>query len=239
MKVSGTPPPPKETPLTDDMASTDKQTYHHGELPEVLMALAVQAIEAKGTEALSLRALAREAGVSATAPYRHFPSKSGLLADIATQGFIKLRAAMSVRLAEHDNIDERVIAMGLSYIDFAVENPVPYKLMFGSVLADFSEFEMLQEAAQESYTQLLDELRRLIKERALDITPLELGGVVWSGVHGMASLMINNSPGQTNLQIKKLSEPNAAALQSVATLHADTERAMRFLFGNIISSQPS
>ncbi len=219
------------------MARTDKETYHHGELPEVLMALAVQAIEAKGTEALSLRALAREAGVSATAPYRHFPSKSGLLAGVATQGFIMLKDAMSERIAQHKNIDERFIAMGLAYIDFAVENPVPYKLMFGSVLADFSEFETLQEAAQESYTQLLDELRLLIDERSLDITPLELGGVVWSGVHGMASLMINNNPGQTNQQIAELPEPDAAALQSVSTLHANPERAMRFLFGNIIGSQ--
>lgn len=218
------------------MAQTDKQTYHHGELPEVLMQLAVQAIEANGTEALSLRAIAREAGVSATAPYRHFPSKSGLLAGIATQGFIELETVMSERIAEQKDIDERFIAMGLAYINFAVDNPVPYKLMFGSVLADFSEFESLQVAAQESYAQLLDELRRLINERSLDITPLELGGVVWSGVHGMASLMINNNPGQTRQQISKLSEPNAAALQSVSTLHDNTERAVRFLFGNIIGS---
>ena len=56
-------------------------TYHHGDLPETLMALALEHIAESGTEKLSLRALAREAGVSATAPYRHFPSKQCLLAE--------------------------------------------------------------------------------------------------------------------------------------------------------------
>jgi len=161
---------------------TDKQTYHHGELPEVLMELAVQAIEAEGTEALSLRALAREAGVSATAPYRHFPSKLALLAGVATQGFARLSRKIAERIDQHDNIDDRFVAMGLAYINFAVENPVPYKLMFGSLLADFSEYEALEAASEEAYDQLLNELGTLIDERSLAITPLELGAVVWSGV---------------------------------------------------------
>ena len=223
---------PKRSKSTASEKELAKGSYHHGELPERLMALAVQAIEAEGTEALSLRALAREAGVSATAPYRHFPSKRCLFAGIATQGFLRLTSSMAAKLAEFDKIDDRFIAMGLAYIDFAVANPVHYKLMFGSVLADFSDYAMLQKAAEESYAQLLEQLSELIEIRQLAISPTELGGVVWSGVHGMASLMINNN---SMVSAKSNSDQNRSLPgQSIGSLHMNTDRAMRVMFGNLI-----
>jgi len=205
-----------------------KGAYHHGELPDRLMDLAVGAIEIHGTEALSLRALAREAGVSATAPYRHFPSKRCLLAGIATQGFKQLTAKMEGQLAEIEATSERFLAMGLAYVEFAVANPVPYNLMFGSVIADFSDYEMLQEASEQCYAQLLRELRVLIEEYNLDISDIELGAVVWSGVHGMASLMINSQ--------RMPDESSATSLpgQSMSTLHQNTERSMMVMFGHFI-----
>lgn len=195
------------------------------------MELAVEAIATKGTEALSLRALAREAGVSATAPYRHFPSKRCLLAAIAQRGFEELTRRMSANLGEISSHEDRFVAMGLAYVEFAVANPVAYQLMFGSVLADFSDYEKLQLAAETSYDQLLDELKQLIEAQQLDISALELGAIVWSGVHGMAALMINGmgSPEDT-VQKRAQSLPG----QSIGTLHANTERAMRVMFGHLI-----
>lgn len=207
--------------------ASPRAAYHHGELAEKLMELAVVAIDAKGTEALSLRALAREAGVSATAPYRHFPSKRCLLAGVATRGFRQLTAAMAEDIKNHSDIDERFIAMGIAYVGFAVANPVPYQLMFGSVLADFSDYQMLQEAAEDSFQQLLGELQILIDHHDLQIEPIELAGVVWSGVHGMASLMITKSGQQQKLLA---SQPG----QSIGSLHMNTDRAMRVLFGSLI-----
>lgn len=198
------------------------------------MELAIAAIETKGTEALSLRALAREAGVSATAPYRHFPSKRCLFAGLATRGFLQLKKAMTQTLVQYASIEERFIAMGLTYIDFAVNNPVPYKLMFGSVLADFSDYAMLQQASEDVYEQLLDELNKLISERALDISPVELGGIVWSGVHGMASLMIDKH----TIEFTESQTPSLP-VQSIGALHQDTERALRVLFGNLIGASVS
>lgn len=205
-----------------------KGTYHHGELPDRLMELAIEAIETRGTEALSLRALAREAGVSATAPYRHFPSKRCLLAGIATRGFKQLTAKMEEQLAQTKATNERFLAMGITYVEFAVTNPVPYNLMFGSVIADFSDYQALQEASEECYAQLLEQLRALIEEYDLDVTDIELGGVVWSGVHGMASLMINSQSKQDK------SFATSLPGQSVITLHQNTERAMMVMFGHLI-----
>ena len=206
-----------------------KTAYHHGELPAVLMNLAIDAIQASGTETLSLRALARQAGVSPTAPYRHFDSKRCLFAAIATKGFEDLTERMRKAAESKQDLTERFIDMGVGYVEFAVENPVPYQLMFGSVLADFSDYEMLDEASSKSFAQLLRELEKLIEARSLTLSPEELGGVVWSGVHGMASLMINPLGRRVQTQTAQGSPAKA-----VASLHADTRRAMRVLFGNLV-----
>lgn len=217
-------------------AEPARGAYHHGELPLVLMELAVAAIADKGTEALSLRALAREAGVSATAPYRHFPSKRCLLAAIAQLGFEELTRRMGATLAANANRQDRFIEMGLAYVQFAIDKPVAYQLMFGSVLADFSDYALLKKASEEAYDQLLSELKLLIVEQQLDISPLELGAVVWSGVHGMASLMINGhggpKPSGPEEDTEKVS--SSTPIKSMRTLHTNTERAMRVLFGNLL-----
>ena len=97
--------------------------YHHGDLRQVLLAAALTQIEAEGVASLSLRALARLAGVSAAAPYRHFDSKRTLLAALAQQGFEGLgRQLMLARDAE-TGPNERLLAIGLAYVEFAVANP--------------------------------------------------------------------------------------------------------------------
>ncbi len=94
------------------MISEAPAHYHHGDLAGTLMEAALQHIAAEGTESLSLRALAREAGVSATAPYRHFPSKQCLLAALATRGFKRLRDAMSTGLEPDMAVEDRFRAVG-------------------------------------------------------------------------------------------------------------------------------
>ncbi|MEM7004211.1 MAG: TetR/AcrR family transcriptional regulator [Pseudomonadota bacterium] len=101
----------------------DTATYHHGELPATLMTLALEHIQAHGTEKLSLRALAREAGVSPTAPYRHFPSKQCLLAAIAAQGFQTLREEHLRTAAKGLAPEPRLQTMAMSYINFAQTSP--------------------------------------------------------------------------------------------------------------------
>jgi len=191
------------------------------------MGLAIEAIKERGTEALSLRALAREAGVSATAPYRHFPSKRCLLADIATQGFENLTHSMRATLELNPVIEQRFIAMGVAYVDFAVANPVHYQLMFGAVIADFSEYARLNDAAQASYALLLKELTVIIEDRKLDVTPLELGGAEWSGVHGIASLITNGS--------NRPLDPQSAPDQSIKLLQEHTERSMQIMFAHLLA----
>lgn len=170
---------------------SDGRAYHHGDLPEALMDAAIRHIAASGTEKLSLRALARECGVSATAPYRHFPSKRCLLAALATRGFLTLRDRCQRSQDPAQELSERLLALGAAYIDFARDHPTTYQLMFGSVIEDFSEYAMLADAAEQSYAVVLGVLQEVSARRpALGMSALELGAVVWPAVHGISSLMM-------------------------------------------------
>lgn len=114
--------------------------YHHGDLRETLLADALESIAEHGVEQLSLRALARRAGVSPTAPYRHFPSKRCLLAALMTRGFQRLEQAVRAGSDAADGDPyERLLGAGRGYLSFARDNPTAYDLMFSSVLDDFSE----------------------------------------------------------------------------------------------------
>lgn len=198
--------------------STARDSYHHGDLRAQLMALALRHIEAHGTEKLSLRALAREAGVSATAPYRHFPTKRCLLAALATQGFAQLQQVIETTVDEQLAPSERLVQVGTSYISFALQNPTTYNLMFGNVLGDFSDYESLGSASQESFDSLMRHVNSLIESGHHDVNPELLGGVSWSMVHGLASLLLH-------VPANGQSKP----ARSVAALREDPETAIRLM----------
>jgi len=189
------------------------------------MTLATDHIAEFGTEKLSLRALAREAGVSPTAPYRHFPTKKCLLAALATQGFENLGVRTRAVVESDLNVEDRFVAMGVAYIDFAMENPVAYQLMFGSILGDFSEYDMLTAAASATYNEVQRMLQMVIAEKGLDVDVELFGGVTWAGVHGIASLLLNKM---------QKPETGSAPMASLARLYADKEGALRLMFANIV-----
>lgn len=203
----------------------NRETYHHGDLPQVLMDLAVEHIRETGFEKLSLRALARDAGVSATAPYRHFPSRQCLLAGLAMRGFRRLTARMQPTVNSDKPFRERFIDMGNAYIDNAIADPVSYRVMFGGVV-DFQQYPNLQLAAEESFTQLLTALADNVDLNPLAMTLDELAGAVWAGVHGMASLL------STDLGTDAKS-PSVAA-RSVTALAGNRDRTLELMYERLL-----
>ncbi|MEQ8483053.1 MAG: TetR/AcrR family transcriptional regulator [Pseudomonadales bacterium] len=164
--------------------------YHHGDLKEALLAAALESIAREGTERLSLRALAREAGVSPTAPYRHFPTKNCLLAALMTRGFRDLQTQL-LAAAEAQDPEERFVQVGLAYVRFALGNPTSYNLMFSPVVGDFTNYPELGLAAAESYDVVLNSLEALrVQERVPGLTLSAAGGVAWSAVHGLSSVLL-------------------------------------------------
>lgn len=212
-----------------------RRGYHHGDLRKTLLETCCQHIACQGTEGLSLRALAREAGVSPTAPYRHFDSRQALLAALATEGFEELAASMG-GVACDDPV-RAIFDCGLAYVRYAEANPVKYQLMFGDAIGDFSAHADLLQAARACYASMERILALGLDSGDLRPAGLdELGGTVWALVHGLAGLTIS-------ARVKAAQQPRAAIME-VAPLRAQQavadapERALRRLLEGLVT-EPS
>jgi AcrR family transcriptional regulator len=148
-------------------------------------------LDEHGLEGLTLREIARRAGVSHGAPLRHFTSLAALCSAVATQGFRQLYAdiAEAMDSAGLDGRD-RLCASGQAYVRFAVANPGAYSLMFRPDRCDPTDPD-LQAAGQAAFAQLLFAVAEAQEAgwRA-DVDTADLSAVVWAGVHGVAGLTI-------------------------------------------------
>ena len=107
---------------------TSKETYHHGNLRAALIQTAIKILELEGLNALSLRRIAREAGVSQAAPYSHFKDKQALLLAVCADGYEKFAARMRQEAGTATGPDY-IAGLGRGYIYFALENPALFELM--------------------------------------------------------------------------------------------------------------
>ena len=112
--------------------------YHHGSLREAMLRAAESLLERDGIGGLTLRAAAREAGVSHAAPKNHFGDVTGLLSDLAAVGFARFRATMEAHVRKSDPAPARLEAIGRGYVSFARTHPDLFLLMFRSERLDFS-----------------------------------------------------------------------------------------------------
>ena len=112
-----------------------ERPYHHGDLRRAIVKAALEILRETQSLEFSLRELARRAGVSHNAPYKHFADKRELLAAVSAAGFETLTKRMEREIAGHGNAREQLFAMLRAYIDHGVENPALYSLMFGGYLS--------------------------------------------------------------------------------------------------------
>ncbi len=186
--------------------------YHHGDLQHALLAAAIEHVGRQGVASLSLRAIAEDLGVSRAAPYRHFPSRAALLAEIADAGFRMLTARMRSAMVEAgDDPVARLRAGGIAYVEFAANSPAHYTVMFGPDLVEKSHSAQLAAAAAEAFGVLVDTIRAGQDAGHLRKgDPLALALTAWAGVHGLASLL---QSGQ--IRVIRSPAPRASALASV------------------------
>jgi len=173
---------------------TGSQGYHHGNLKKVLIDSAVELISEKGAGALSLRMIARRAGVSHAAPYRHFKNKKEILAAVAKQGFDMMLEETRKRISESrgNELDHFAIC-GLSYIDFAVKFPAHFRVMFGTRMENSYFSEKLKPVSQPVFRLLLDSIIACQEKGLLKPgDPFRMAMSAWSIVHGFAMLRIDN-----------------------------------------------
>ena len=191
----------------DPYTHMDKNQYHHGDVPSALMQAALLRIKNEGVDKLSLRALARDIGVSQTAPYRHFKDKNHLLVMLACKGFLEL-ARRKPRLYETRDLFHSLVEAGMEYVYFAKEHPEQYKLMFGSKIENRSEHPQLMEAGGAAFQVIVDYTLQGVETGVfIENDPEILAKACWTTVHGIASLAIDDFfdelPGEFDVFIRE------------------------------------
>lgn len=185
--------------VTVSTLQSKDRAYHHGDLRSALVEAGLRALETAPIEDLSLRALAREAGVSATAVYRHFPDKQALLAALADAGLQSL-GRYQQQAAETAGPQQAFGATGRAYVRWALANPALFRLVFAcndalgeTVFGQSLAARMLQANAAAA-TGDADEARRLVVQ-------------AWALVHGLAMLMLDGQLPADEALIDRVIEP--------------------------------
>lgn len=167
--------------------------YHHGDLRRVLISTAEEIIASQGSDAVTLRQLSRRIGVSHTAVYRHFKNKHELLCALALEGFKELESRFQ-KIDPQDRMPPRrqISAIGKAYIEFALENPARFRVMFGHVLLNEERTPELREAATRSFNRLRMVIERGQKKGVIRSgDSLDLTSVGWSMAHGITQLLLD------------------------------------------------
>jgi AcrR family transcriptional regulator len=187
------------------MAADDLQErpYHHGDLRRAIVRAALEILSETQSVDFSLRELARRAGVSHNAPYKHFADKRELLAAVSTAGFEQLTQRMTTEIAGGGTARAQLFAMLRAYIQHGVENPALYRLMFGGYLTGPDNARPAIERAAAEKTKVL--IAGIIVKgglgRGIPNTPnneRKIAGAIlacWSLVHGLTMLLADGLVG--------------------------------------------
>jgi len=166
----------------------NKKTYHHGDLRNSLVDTAITLLDRDGIAGLSLRAVAKAAGVSHSAPYRHFRDKTALLEAVAQKGYKNLHDSNLHAVAEHpDDPVQQLYHAGRSYLFLVVNQPEVAKLMFSGVLRPEDWGQALQQTAQASIGALMGIIENGKNASIFADKPIEdLTLTALSTVHGLS-----------------------------------------------------
>jgi len=171
-------------------AAKPSDSYHHGDLRQALVLAATQIVEEEGVLALSLRGVARAAGVSQTAPYHHFQDKEALLAMVAETGFRDLAVDMEHARDGDAPSGVNLRALGVAYVLFATRNPGRFRLMFGPQIADKTCYGSLLEVSAVSFNLICEGVAARMKDVGASPEDLMANTMsAWSSVHGLATLI--------------------------------------------------
>ena len=165
--------------------------YHHGDLRNGLIAAGTAILAEEGVAALDLRKVARRAGVSHAAPYRHFADKEALLVAIAEAGFQELNERIAAAIASANVPRTQLLATARAYIRFACDAPAHLREMFSGLSLDRAAHPALYATSKASFGNIAAVIERG-QQRGEIVAgdPTQLTLVTWATIHGFAMLVI-------------------------------------------------
>ena len=164
--------------------STSSAGYHHGDLRAACLRAAMELLEENGATALSVRAVARRAGVSPGAPYRHYADRDALISAVAAEGYRELAGHLAAVNPSPSTPDD-LAAVAVAYVEFALRRPALFRVMFGEPCDRDSSERVAAVAAIAEY------LGAIVRQSFLGADEEAMSTAVWALVHGLAFLHLD------------------------------------------------
>ncbi|MFF5639322.1 TetR/AcrR family transcriptional regulator [Streptomyces sp. NPDC012825] len=180
-------------------------TYHHGDLRAACLRAARELLEENGSAGLSLRAVTRRAGVSATAPYRHYADRDALVSAVAAEGYRELAEHLAEARPAPSTPDE-LAAAAVAHVRFALDHPALFRAMSAEPCDPTGEERVAATAAISAY------VRGIVRATFPGVDADALSTTVWALVHGLAFLHLDGK--------LDTSTPEAVAAQVASAVHA-------------------
>lgn len=166
--------------------------YHHGDLKNALIEAGIKILSKEGVGGLSLRKVAKQAGVSHSAPYAHFTDKQSLIAAISTEGFKQLYAELDAAISSNAGDPKQQLMGGAwAYVEFAMNNTDTFKIMFSGALEKEKAYPAFVEISHKTFERVADIVSACQDVGVLRPAPVEIMAVsVWGQLHGIISLIL-------------------------------------------------
>jgi len=168
-------------------AAKPRPTYHHGDLRAALLRAGIDLVSRYGIRGFTMSQAAKAASVAVSAPYRHYADRDALLAAIAAEGFNRL----ATRFEAVGPGKDRVGRLAAVYVEFAIEHPSHFRVMFEGQL-DKSQYPELKVAGERAFGFLISEAHALAGPDATSTKRATLTAALWSAVHGFATIAIED-----------------------------------------------
>jgi len=209
---------------TPETVAAEKSAYHHGDLKNALIEAGIEILAREGVNGLSLRKVARKAGVSHAAPYAHFADKQALVAAIATDGHTKIHARFVAIMERYPNDPLRqLVETAWAYVEFGFEEPDHFRITFSGVVEKERDYPALVEMTARNFGLLHALVVRCQAAGILDSSEPDLAAVgLWGLIHGFVSLIQEGQISHTVLDRYSLWEMLIFLLNQVTRVKIDS-----------------
>jgi AcrR family transcriptional regulator len=206
--------PRHQAKVKDSPRARRRTSYHHGHLRETLIAAALKMVKEHGVESVSVRDVAKRAGVSSGAPFRHFPSRTALMTAVAEEAMSRFRAEIVRALDEVEGAPpiDRFRALGTAYMRWVVRNPEHFEVISNRALIDFDGSESLRRDNAEIRSlmeELLSEHRDRNQLRGDDVKTISFAARALA--YGLARMYIDGHLTQWNIPGVRAEDASKAA----------------------------
>jgi AcrR family transcriptional regulator len=186
-------------------SKSGKRSYHHGNLAESLLDAVDELATRFGLEAVSLRGCARLVGVAPSSAFRHYADKRALLTAFATRALTQLSEAMgAARVRAEQTGGDRLRAVGLAYVEFAIDKPAFFRAMWHQEAIYSNDPDYVAAASRLSQHLMGGFADTIADENPDSFSPQEL--LAWSAVHGLASLLVDGPVAKDESRARKMTQ---------------------------------